>query len=71
MPKKLSKIETRSNNMSVSERKRISKLEPRIIHPSQFGSRLKEIRERLGLTQKQLGEELGVSHHLICKLENS
>ena len=71
MAKKSTKTKSHSRDMSDSERERISKLEPSIIHPSQFGSRLKSIRERLGLTQKQLGEKLGVSDHLICKLEKS
>ncbi len=37
---------------------------------NEFGSRLKEIRQRLKMTQEQLGKKLGVNASAVAKYEN-
>lgn len=40
-----------------------------MIEPKELGARIKEEREKAGLTQKELGERIGVSHRVIAKIE--
>jgi len=42
----------------------------RIIMSNEVGSRLKEIRQRLKMTQVQLGEKLGINGSAVAKYEN-
>jgi transcriptional regulator with XRE-family HTH domain len=42
----------------------------RIIMSNEVGSRLKEMRQRLKMTQQQLGEKLGINGSAVAKHEN-
>ena len=44
-------------------------LAPRRQKPSGFGARLRELREAAGLTQKELGERVGVPYQNIARIE--
>ncbi|HLH13823.1 MAG TPA: helix-turn-helix transcriptional regulator, partial [Solirubrobacteraceae bacterium] len=43
---------------------------PASVQPVEIGTRLRERREALGLTQQALAEELGVTHQHVSRLES-